>query len=300
MSAVGTLAFSALLQPNLRKVYVETGKERPREYPLFFNIDDMPWNPVTDQQVSGLGTMPNKNQGSQFSLDEPILGGTKTYTADPFGLAFEVTWEMWRDELYGIMEEMTKELARAGRNREEVEAWSVLNNAFSTSFNGFTSGEALCSTSHAKLDGNTYANRPSPDIGLSITGIQNGITRFEGMTDDRGLPRLMAPVMVLVAPQNKFIAREILGSSGKPFTTDNELNAIIEDDLNWMVVHYFTTSSYWFMTAAKGAHDLNFLWRDHPIFDSFDDPYTKNAVFTAYQRHTKGFGTPRGIDGSTG
>ncbi len=34
--------------------------------------------------------------------------------------------------------------------------------------------------------------------------------------------------------------------------------------------------------------------------DSFDDPRTKNAIFTSYQRHTQGFGTWRGVDGSTG
>lgn len=297
---VGRGAIAALLTPNLRKVYIETGKERPAEAPLFFNIDDMPWNPVTDQQVSGLGTMPSKDEGTQFKLDEMIMGGTKTYTAAPYGLAFEATWEAWRDELYGVLEEMTRQLARASRNRMEVDAWSILNNAFSTSFNGFTSGEALCSTSHAGLDGATRSNRPSPDIGLSITGIQSAIVRFENMTDERGLPRLLAPVNILVGPTNKFIAREVLGSAGKPYTTDNELNAIIQEDLSWMVVHYFTTATYWFMAAAKGVHDLNFLWRDHPIFDSFDDPYTKNAVFTSYQRHTKGFGSWRGIDGSTG
>lgn len=295
---VGRGSISALLTPALRKVYVETGKERPAEAPLFFNIDDMPWNPVTDQQVSGLGTMPSKSEGSQFTFDEMNMGGTKTYVADPYGLAFEATWEAWRDELYGVLEEMTRELARAGRNRMEVDAWSILNNAFSTSFNGFTSGEALCSTAHVGLDGVSRANRPSPDIGLSITGIQSAVVRFENMTDERGLPRLMAPVNVIIGPTNKFVAREVLGSSGKPYTADNELNAIIEEDLTWMVCHYLTTSTAWFMAAAKGIHDLNFLWRDHPIFDSFDDPYTKNAVFTSYQRHTKGFGTWRGIDGS--
>jgi len=32
----------------------------------------------------------------------------------------------------------------------------------------------------------------------------------------------------------------------------------------------------------------------------FDDPTTKNAVATAYQRHVTGYGSYRGVDGSTG
>lgn len=293
-------SFSALVAPDLRRVYLETGKERPLEYPLVLNTDDMEWNPVKDQQISGLGTMPAKAEGAQFTLDEPIIGGSKEYTASPFGLAVEITWEMWRDELYGIMRELAAELARASRNRQEVDAWSILNNAFDATVVGFTAAEALCATSHTRLDGGTWANRPNPDIGLSITGIQNATKRFEELVDERGLPRLMAPVMAIVTPTNKFVAREILGSSGKPYTADNELNALIHEDLSWLVAHYITTATNWFLVAAKGVHDLNFLWRDHPIFDNFDDPWTKNAIFTSYQRHTKGFGSPRGVDGSTG
>ena len=298
--AIGRGTFAALLAPDLRKVYIETGKERPLEYPLFFNVSDMEWNPVKDQQISGLGTMPSKPEGSQFALDQPIIGGSVSYTAAPFGLAVEITWEMWRDELYGVMREMMAEMKRSSNNRQEVDAWSVLNNAFSTSFVGFTASESLCSTAHTGLDGVSRANRPSPDIGGSITGLQNAITRFERMTDERNLPRLLAPSLVVLDPQNKYAAREILGSTSKPYTADNEVNALIEEDMSWLVCHYLTTATYNFVSAAKGVHDLNFMFRDHPIFDSFDDPWTKNAIFTSYQRHTKGYGSWRGIDGSTG
>jgi hypothetical protein len=293
-------SIAELLAPDLRTVYIETGKERPLEFPLVFNVDEMEWNPVTDQQVSGLGTMPSKAEGTQFTLDDIIIGSTKTYTASPYGLAVEITWEAWRDELYGVLQEMVACLARASRNRQEVQAWSVLNNSFSTSYTGFTASESLCSTSHTGLDGNTRANRPSVDVGLSVAGIQASITRFEDLTDERNLPRMMAPVMAIVTSADKFTAREILGSGGKPYTAQNEINALVEEDLSYMVAHYITTSTYWWLAAAKGVHDLNFLWRDHPIFDMFDDPYTKNAVATSYQRHTEGFGTWRGIDGSTG
>lgn len=293
-------SISELLAPDLRQVYVDTGKERPKEYPLVFNVQDMEWNPVSDFQVSGLGSMPVKNEGTQFSFDDLITGGTKTYTATPYGLAVEITWEAWRDELYGVMQEMVRCLARAGRNREEVSCWSILNNSFSTSYAGFIAAKSLCSITQTGLDGESRANRPSPDIGFSVTGIQASITRFEDMTDERDMPRLMAPTMAVITSANKFVAREIFGSAGKPYTAQNEINALVDEDLSFMVSHYVTTSTYWWLLAAKGQHDLNFLWRDQPIFDMFDDPTTKNAVATAYQRHTQGYGSYRGVDGSTG
>ena len=114
-------AIAELLAPDLRRVYVDTGKERPLEYPLYFNVEDMEWNPLTDQQVSGLGTLPGKDEGEQFTMDDILMGSTKTYTAAPFGMAVEITWEAWRDELYGIMREMVRELARASRNRQDAD-----------------------------------------------------------------------------------------------------------------------------------------------------------------------------------
>lgn len=292
-------AFSALVSPDLRRVFFETGKDRPNEFEYVFNVDQMEWNPQTDRQVSGLGTLTGMGEGEQFDLDEPILGGTKSYEATAFGLAVEITWIMWRDELYGVMRELIGELARSSKNRMEVSAWSILNNAFSTSFTGFTASEALCGA-HVGLDGVTRRNRPPTDIEFSVTGVQSAVQRYEDMTNERGLPRLMAPTMAIVTSQYKWAAREILGSTGRPYSTDNEMNSLIEEDLSWMISHYLTTATYWFLLASKGIHDLNFLWRDEPIFDSFDDPWTKNAIFTVYQRHTQGFGTWRGIDGSTG
>ena len=109
---------------------------------------------------------------------------------------------------------------------------------------------------------------------------------------------LMSPSMIVIDPNDRFLARELLGSSGKPFSADNELNSLLDDDLKVFIYHYLTTNSFWFMLASKGIHDLNFQWRNRPMFDSFDDPRTKNAVFTVYQRHTKGYGSPRGIYGS--
>jgi hypothetical protein len=298
--AMTRTAFAAFLKPDLYRVYIETGKERPPEFTQFFNVDDMPWNPVTDRQVSGLGTLVAMPEGEQFSLDQAIVGGTKDYEAVPFGLAVEITYPMWKDDQYGVMREMVAELARSSRFKMEIEAWSVLNSAFDTSVTGFTAGESLCSTAHVGLDGAARANRPSPDVGFSVLAVQNSLVRYENMTNERGLPRLLAPTMALLAPENRFLVREVLGSVGKPFTADNEQNSLLQDDLRWMIVHYFTLSKQWFICASKGIHDLNFFFRDRPIFDVFDDPWSKNAIATVYQRHTKGFGSWRGVDGSNG
>ena len=295
-------AFAALLAPDLRKVCVGAGLERPMEYPNVVNTPSMEWNPITDRYISALGTMPTKSEGSQFALDQQILGGTKVTEAVSYGLAYEVTREAYEDELYGQFRAGAKFLGRSSNNRMEVDAWSPFNNAFSSSFLGQDS-LALCHIAHTRLDGGaTTGNRPSPDIGFSVTGLQNALIAFEGMLDERGMPRLMQPSMCIVGPQNKFNAREILGSSLKPFTANNEINSLIDEDLTWMVCHYFASSqgAQWFLTSPKGVHDINFFVRSAPVFDAFDDPWTGNAIYTVWQRHVASFLDYHGVYGSTG
>lgn len=299
--AINRGGFARLLEPDLRKVHVEIGQKRRLEHPMWVNQPDMPWNPFTDKQLAGFGVMPAKPEGDVFTVDEPIDGGTKSYEAVSYGIAWEVTREMWRDDLYGPMRGMTEAATKSSLNRLEVDAHSILNNAFDTAFVGFTAAESLCSTSHARLDGGTaIANRPTVEIQFGQTGLQNGITRFENMVDERGLPSLMTAVSAVVGPSNKFVAREILGSSLKAGTAQNEINALIDEDLSYLVSHYFDDATQWFLLASKGAHDLNFFVLEQPDFDSFEDPWTGNAVFTIYQSHIAGFGSWRGIDGSNG
>lgn len=300
-SPVGRGAFGPLLTPNLYRIYVETGKEHPMEHPIWVNVIDMPWNPVTDQQITGIGSAQSMPEGAQYPSAAPILGNTKSYKAEPYGLLVEFTFPMWQDELFGIMNEMIAELARASRDRMEIAAHAVLNRAFDTNFTGFTA-TSLCSTSHASIDGTTtFANRPATDVSFGVTYLQGASLRFENLKNEANQPRLLAPVMAIISPENKYVAREVLGSSGRPYKSDNELNALVEDDLRYHVNHRLTNVNAAFLLAAKANHDLNFMVRTNPMFDSFDDPRTKNAAYGVYQRHDESdWGSFRGIDGTPG
>ncbi len=292
-------SITALLAPTYRQVYIEAGEERAAEYPLVMHVGPLEWQDQTDQQIAMLGTQPRKSEGGQFPTDSIKIGGTVTYTSYPYGLASVITHEAWRDDLYGALREIPAALKRAANYRKEVEAWKRFNEAFTTA--GGFDNDYLCTTTHTRSgDGGTSSNRPAVDISFSITGLQAGIMSFETMVNERGMPQVMSPNMCLIPPQKKWIAREILGSGGVPYKADNEINAIIADDLTWMVCHYFTSSTAWFL-INKQNHDVNFLIREDDIFDMFDDPNTMNAVCTSYQDiASSAHGSWRGTYGSTG
>ena len=84
-----TAGFSALLDANVYEIYVDTRAEVPPQAPLIFNMPTLVRQNLQFQEYAGLGQMPAKAEGTQFVLDRPVVGGTKTYTANSFGMPFQ-------------------------------------------------------------------------------------------------------------------------------------------------------------------------------------------------------------------
>lgn len=300
--------FSNLLAPGLRKIYYDELKERPLEYEAIFNIETSKRKYEDDYQMAGLGTMPQKAEGNAITYDDPLSGNTRRYTHLSWGLGFRITHEAYDDDLYGMLgKKMSSQLAKSARNAQEVHAFSILNGAFAASATASTTAAAnvfdtysLCNVAHTRLGGGTQANRSSTDADLSVSSLQAAIDLFEGWTDERGISLVCRPRRLIIPYQTKWIAREILNSTAKPYTANNEINPLMDEDLSFMVSHYLTDSDSWFLIADKGVHSLNFFWREKPRFDNSDDFDTGDAKYKGYQRFIAGVSDWKGVFGSQG
>lgn len=292
-----TAGFSDYLSTKWQKVLVNVGKMVPPLYTMAEMVTDMEVNPSLAVKISGLGQMPAKPEGTQFFFDQPIPGGNYTITAVPFGMGFSVTFEMWRDDLYGVMMDMWMHMGKSCRYRQEVVGWAPWNNAFSVA-TGYDATD-LCSTSHPDLDGTVQSNRPSPDVTISQTAIQAGLLNYALLNDDRSLPQSVYPSRLIYHPTNIWLVRELLGSSGKPQNADNDANALLPEELTGLPSRYLTRTQDWFLCAPVSQTDIKFRWRDRPMPRNFDDPFTMDADFTLYQRMTTDVGDWRGVYGSS-
>jgi len=292
-----TTGFADYLSTKWQRVLVNVGKRYPLMYVLAMKVTDMDTNPYLSVKISGLGAMPVKAEGQQFVFDQPIPGGNFSVTAIPRGMGFSVTFEMWRDDLYGVMMDMWMHMGKSDKEAQETQAWSIFNNAFSTA-TGYDA-TALISTSHPNLDGTTTSNRPSPDVTISQTAIQAGLLNFDLLNDDRSLAQKINPSRLIYHPTNRWLVREILGSSGKVQTANNDLNALVADELTGLPSRYLTRTQDWFLAAPKEETDIEFMWRDRPMPRNFDDPFTMDADFTLYHRSATRIGEFRSIYGST-
>jgi phage major head subunit gpT-like protein len=296
---VNTGGFAALLAPGLWRVLFNEVDMQPNQWIGVFNVNSSTRAYEDDTKVAGLGSMVSKPEGVAVEFDVPIMGSGVRYTHSSYGLGFRITREMWDDDLYSIMNKMSAELGRASSYKIEVDAWSILNNAFSSSFTG-ADGLALCHTAHTRLDGGTtIANRPSTDVDFSYTAYQAALDHYKELVDERGRPIVLNPSLLIIDTAFEWAAKEIMQSEYKPYTANNEINPLRGDGMpDYMTCRYLTDRDSWFLLSNK--HDLNFWWRVRPETAEADDFLTGDALFKIYARYSKGFTEWRGVYGSTG
>lgn len=292
-------AFSQLLAPGYRKIVFETYKERPTEGDKWINMEKAQRAYLEDFPVAGFGTLTTKPEGGTVTYQDALQGSVKRYIWSTYALGFRITQEMMEDDLYGIMgNKMSKALGRSARNNFEIVSHSVLNNAFSTSFVGFTAGESLLSTSHALLRGGTASNRPTTDADFGLLSFQAALESFHALVDEAGLPVVFVPKTLVYNIGDHWMVNQVLKSDKLPGSNQNDINQVSKEGVNPMLSHFLTDPDSWYVLCDN--HDLNYFDRRQPTFSNTDDFDTGDAKFKLTRRNGAGFGDWRGVYGSTG
>ena len=295
----------SLLEPKLSNIWNEAYPTRPVEYTSFVNIRETKKRTVTDYKLSDFGPLRLKGEGEAIIYDDPLFGPEKAYTPVRFALGYKITQEMIDHELYGQAERFERALIKSAVDLQETKAALLFNNGFGTTADdGFDAtgfdGLATFSTAHTRLDaGTVLRNRPSTDVDLGVTGLQNALIDFHTQNlDERGRPQLIRPKLLVINPGDIFTARELLQSEFKPGTANNEVNALREEGLSFTVSHYLTDADSWFLLGDQ--HDLNFIWDVRPrggMEEDFDTEVIKRKVVEGF---FVGHGEWRGTWGTSG
>ncbi len=306
MPAFKTSDASELLEPGLKSIFLNRFRRFPEEYTKIHNVLGSSRNFEEDLTFAGFAGVPIKDEGASVDFEDPIQGNTKRFTHVEYALGFRITRPMWLDDQYGKMRGMTSALAISFADLAEVQGASVLNNATATDaeFLG-ADGVALLSTVHPLLGGGTFSNTPASQTDLSYVAVQNAIINFANLTDHRGLQIRVEPRKVIVAPEFQFVAEEIFKQEAKPNTGDRDDNTVSNKGISVMVSHYLTDTDRWFILSdpavdGMAGHSLQFIWRERPLFETYDDKDTKDVKANGYARFSHGFTEPFGVYGSTG
>lgn len=301
-------SFGRLLEPGLRKIFMETYKEKAEQYSKVFNVQTSNKAIETDLRMGGFGLWEKKDSAGSVQYQDMVDPQALQYIHEEFASGFQIERKLVDDEQYNVMAKRAKALGRAARATIETKAAKVLNDAFSV--NGFD-GVPLISTAHVRLDGGTMSNRlqaadgaSSADAKLTDANLKAALIQMSRQVDERGLKIQVQPSKLVVPRALEYTARTILGSmnisaqgNGTGMTNDKN---VIQGSLEVVPLDYLdVNNTCWFLIDPTVA-ELNFFWRKRVEFKNTEDFDTMVAKYRGYMRFSVGYSDYRGIFGSLG
>lgn len=248
---------------------------------------------------SGLGGLVDTPEGEPLVWNTYKQGSTKTVYFTPIALGVQVTEVAYDDDRQGIVKQIPSQLAKGAAYTKEVKFWDLLNSGFVTTVRTGIDGAALFSAAHPKIDFATNGVNNATAAALAESTLTAAIDTFEALTNHKGLPIKVKPDLLLIPWQLKWVAKRLLLSELRPGFADNDTNVLKDEGIRYMVCHYLTSATAWFLASSK-EHDLNFIWRKKISMKTGDDINTGNALFKISGRMTCDFWDWIGIYGNAG
>lgn len=290
--------FVDLLDPSFRHIITDEYSRRPDYYSQIFHVESSDRQSEKMSQVTSFGLFTEKPEGSGISYDDPKQGYDVEAVHAAYALGFRVTEEMYHDDQFRIMKRMPVMLTVSAKETVETVAWSLINNGFSST-STFGDGKTLFADDHPLVLGGTQKNTLATPADLSATALKQAIQDFEETTDFRGLPLRLKPDILMVPPALEWTAKELLNSTLKPESSNNDINALKDRGLTLFINPYITDPDSWYLIDTT-HHQLYFFWRKILSFESDTDFNTGDGLFKASMRFSRTAADWRGVYGSPG
>ena len=299
--AINLSQIKDLLLPGLRGL---TGKyeQIPRQWDKVFTkfnsemalerTAEMRYLPVAMLKTEGGQTKFDNNSGERYVFNQEHL---------EIAIGFAITRKAIDDNLYkSQFHPSNLGLQESFSQAEEIYAANVLNTA--TTYNASVGGDgvALCSTAHP-IDGGTYANTPTTQIGLNEASLLNAMISIRtNFKDQAGLRMFSRGRKLIVPPQLEPVAIRLTKTELRPGTADNDVNAILSTaggiPEGYMVMDFLTSNYAWFLlTNVAGLAMMN---RKPFETDMQVDFITDNLLTKGYQRYSFNYFNPRALFGA--
>ena len=300
--AINRAQLAKELEPGLNALFGMEYARYDNEHAEIFDQETSDRAFEEEVMIVGFGNAPVKPEGEGVAFDNANEGFTARYEHETVALAFALTEEAVEDNLYDRLgSRYTKALARSMANTKQIKAASILNNAFSASFNG-GDGKPLVATDHPLTGGGTGANRAATFADLNETSLEDALIRISTQVDDRGLAIALQGTKLIIPPQLQFVADRLLNSPGRVGTSDNDINSIANQGMlpeGYVVNHYLNDPDAYFIKTDVPDGFKHFV--RSPMATSLEGDFdTGNMRYKARERYSFGFSNWRCVDGSQG
>lgn len=296
-----TGSFAETIGPTIYTIFDRAYNEVESVYPELFNMEttDRPYNDT--MSVVGLEPFQEFREAENIPVRKAREGFKTRIVQRKWGLGYAVTREFIDDNYYDIVNRYPEWLARSARATKESVAASIFNLGFSNTVLG-GDGEPLFSTSHPMYGagGGTQANTFATPRALSSAALQEAIIAMKRTVDDTGIFSPVQPAVLLVPDHLAFRAQEILGSPQVPYSADNTINVMANQNIRVIVWSYLDNTDNWFLLAPKNQTGLVIYQRDPMEHFMVDRPENETSAYFARERYGLGFTDWTGVWGVQG
>lgn len=290
------------LLPGLNALFGMEYKRYEEEHKEIFMTESSERSFEEELKLSGFGSAPLKGEGEAITYDNAQEAWSARYNHETIAMAYSITEEAVEDNLYdSLSARYTKSLARAMAYTKQVKGANIINNGFTSGFNG-GDGVVLFSSSHPLVSGGVNANRPATNVDLNETSLEAAVIQIAAWTDERGLLIAARPMKMIIPPALMFVATRLLETNLRVGTADNDINAIKSTSAipqGFRVNHWLTDNNQWTLITdvPNGLKHFVRVGMQTGMDGDFD---TGNVRYKARERFSFGWSDPLGAWSSDG
>ncbi|GIL09284.1 MAG: hypothetical protein BroJett033_7950 [Chloroflexota bacterium] len=282
--------FNSLLIPVIYH-HFEVGQSRvPSLRRRLFNVQQ---SEISEEKGTGMGGMSPDAWNVYKSSGEPGVKGrldftelyTQSYIHEEYPVEVVIQKKLVLNDQYGKIEDIIRRVGISAEQKMEIDAASLLNNAFNTSVT-WSDGKRLCAADHPKgpHTSGSYSNRGT--TALSAAAVSATRTLMMRFKDDRGNDIGVMPNELWVPPELEDTAIEVAQSLMSPGDANTAINAQagrwtvipwlrLSDSNNWFmvdgtwrgeVVNWYEREATQIMLVAENTTELVYEFKLHYSF----------------------------------
>lgn len=282
-------------------------------YTRFANMERTRRRSITYMDWEMYGTARERYPGEPIKMGSILPSFPLRIIVRNWALGDFIAMEDWYDDQLGVLNRVipgkSGALARAhdyttGQNF----AAFIATNGFAsgTGIAGMADGVSLFNTAHPVSLNNTQTWSNRFDVDLTMGTLQAAATMlYKQKTTNNQEYTNYKPRYLVVAPELRFLAQQLVAPGREPFTSDNQRNLMADENIEVIVWDYLSisgsvsgTNNGWMLLAED--HGIQFIERqDVQVYMEYDIN-THSQIYTTHSRNAWGVSTARGAVGSKG
>jgi len=284
MAVVNEAQFTQAVEPGLKKVFTNSFNEEAE-----MSLVGAMYNTVQSEranedylEIEDIGSMPEFT--GDLSYTEFKQGNSKTVTPTEYALGLKIQRKFFDDDLYGIIEQIVRQMGTVARYRMEQDAAAPFVNAFNSSFTVFD-GLSLCNANHTFLSTSSLqSNAGSSAFSFaSLDATQTLMRKFQNSQDRFILT--IKPDTVFGPLDLETTFTEVIQSDLKAGVSTNDVN-VFNQKFKIMTSQFLTDTDNWFLIDSRRMKEF-LIWQQRmPLeFKNTGDFDTFVKKWASYMRY---------------